>query len=265
MPRLTDRVKIRTILETDRPWAAYALADLAPGSFEHSSWFSSADEASALALVYAAVHTTFATPVLITLGNVQELRGLLHEIDTTLHPRELYAVIRPEVLPLLAERYQLTHEKAMQRMILDPTRFQPSPTDRVLRLGATDLEAVQRLYADGEANDESPAWFLAEMLAHGVYYGIRENAALVAVAGTHVVAAEEGVGCLGNIYTRHDWRGHGLSTQVTRAVTAHLSAMPLRTVALNVREDNAAAIRVYERLGFQRYCGYVEAVALKRI
>ncbi len=102
------------------------------------------------------------------------------------------------------------------------------------------------------------------MLAQGVYYGIRESAALVAVAGTHVVAVGEGVGCLGNIYTRRDRRGRGLSTQVTSAVTAHLSTMRLRTIALNVRENNAAAMRVYERLGFQRYCGYVEAVAIKR-
>jgi len=38
----------------------------------------------------------------------------------------------------------------------------------------------------------------------------------------------------------------------------------LPSIALNVRENNAAAIRVYERLGFQRYCGYVEAMAIKR-
>jgi ribosomal protein S18 acetylase RimI-like enzyme len=36
------------------------------------------------------------------------------------------------------------------------------------------------------------------------------------------------------------------------------------TIALNVRENNAAAQHVYERLGFQRYYGYVEAVAIKR-
>ena len=264
MPQLTDRAKIRTILETDRPWTAYALADLEPGFFEYSRWFSSVDEVSALALVYSAPHSAFATPVLMTLGTAPELRLILHEIETTLHPRELYAIVRPEVLPLLAERYQLTHEKAMQRMTLDPKCYEPIATESVVRLGPTDLEAVQRLYADGEASGESPAWFLSEMLAQGVYYGIRENEACVAVAGTHVVAAGEGVGCLGNIYTRRDRRGRGLSTQVTSAVTAHLSTMPLRTIALNVRENNPAAIRVYERLGFQRYCGYMEAVASKR-
>jgi len=54
-----------------------------------------------LALLYSA----FATPVLITLGKAQELRVILHEIATTLNPRELYVVVRSEIVPLLAERY----------------------------------------------------------------------------------------------------------------------------------------------------------------
>ena len=139
MPRLTDRARIRTILEADRQWAAYALADLEPGFFEHTSWFRAANEASTLALIYAAVHSAFATPVLMTFGNAQALRGILHEIGTTLQPRELYVAVRPEILPLLAERYQLTHEKAMQRMVLDPMRYQPITTDRVVRLGPPTL------------------------------------------------------------------------------------------------------------------------------
>jgi len=131
-------------------------------------------------------------------------------------------------------------------------------------LGPADLEAVRRLYADGEASGEAPDWFLPEMLAQGVYYGVREAGEVVAIAGAHVVTPREGVGCLGNIYTRRDRRGRGLSTRVTSAVTAQLLGMKLQTIALNVREDNGPAIRVYERLGFQRYCGYVEAVAKKR-
>jgi len=101
-------------------------------------------------------------------------------------------------------------------------------------------------------------------LSQGVYYGVREGEELVAVAGTHVIAQQEGVGCIGNIYTRCDRRGRGLSTCVTSAVTAALVSMRLPTIVLNVRADNAPAIRVYERLGFQHYCPFIEAVAQKR-
>jgi predicted GNAT family acetyltransferase len=149
-------------------------------------------------------------------------------------------------------------------MVLDPSQYQPIATDQVVRLGPADLEAVQELYADGEASGEAPEWFLPEMLAHGVYYGVRDANELVAIAGTHVVTEREGVGCLGNIYTRRQWRERGLSKQVTSAVIGQLVNMKLQTIALNVQENNSPAIRVYERLGFRRYCGYVEAVAKKR-
>jgi predicted GNAT family acetyltransferase len=192
------------------------------------------------------------------------LRAILHELETILNPPELYAVVRSEVVPLLAERYHLAHERAMQRMLLDPTQHKPMTLNDVVRLTSADLEAVQELYVDGEANGEAPDWFLPEMLAKGIYYGVREAGELVAIAGTHVVTRREGVGCLGNIYRRRDQRRRGLSTRVTSAVTAQLLNMKLRTVALNVLENNAPAIRVYEKLGFERYCGYVEAVARKR-
>ena len=38
----------------------------------------------------------------------------------------------------------------------------------------------------------------------------------------------------------------------------------LRTIALNVTQNNAAAIAVYERLGFTRYCEYREGHARLR-
>jgi predicted GNAT family acetyltransferase len=39
--------------------------------------------------------------------------------------------------------------------------------------------------------------------------------------------------------------------------------MNLRTVALNVNQRNAAAVHVYERLGYARYCPFYEGIALK--
>src|SRR5580658_3066119 len=119
MAQLTNHPDIRPILEQDLPWAAYALADLEPGYFEHAKWFASADS-SALALVFIA----FATPVLITVGPPAKVQEILVEIDGQLHLREMYAVVRPQVLPVLAERFQLSNQKSMLRMLLNPKRFQ---------------------------------------------------------------------------------------------------------------------------------------------
>jgi predicted GNAT family acetyltransferase len=82
------------------------------------------------------------------------------------------------------------------------------------------------------------------------------------VAGTHLVSEDEDVAALGNIFTRHDRRRQGLSTLVTGAVLRQLVEEKIRTVILNVRRDNDAARRVYERLGFRDYCPYFEAVVV---
>jgi len=258
MPQLTDKMLIQAILETERPWAAYALADLEPGYGEHAVWFGAAHGIPALGLLYRA----FALPVLLTVGEARHLRSVLDEVDRVLAEfRDVYVVVRPEVVPLLQERYRVSHAQAMLRMVLDPRRYRPIVPMGVSRLGSADLERVQALYADGEMTGDAPDFFIPAMLAQGAYYRVYEGNQLIAAAGTHVVAPTVSVGALGNVYTRRDRRGRGLGTHVTSAVTGHLLAMPLATIVLNVREHNRAAIRMYERLGFQTYCRYDEAIA----
>jgi predicted GNAT family acetyltransferase len=47
----------------------------------------------------------------------------------------------------------------------------------------------------------------------------------------------------------------------TSAVVAELLQLGIRDVILNVNQDNATAIRIYERLGFERYCPFLEGPA----
>jgi len=254
MPRITHPAEIRALLEIDRPWAVYALGDLAPGFFEHSEWLR-APNAPALILLYRA----FATPVLFALGKPESVRGLLDEIGGE---REMYLSIRPEILPLVKARYEVRHETAMWRMVLDPVNL-AAPMQDAVRLGPADLAALQQLYADGKPSSEVPDFFYPSMIEQGVFFGIWEDKMLVAAAGTHLVAPLESVGAIGNVYTRRDRRGRGLALRVTCAVAAELLRLGLRTVALNVNQRNAAAIRVYERLGFARYCAFYEGVAIR--
>jgi len=84
------------------------------------------------------------------------------------------------------------------------------------------------------------------------------------VAGTHLVAPEEGVAAIGNVYTRPECRGRGLATRLTGAVAAELVRRGIPLVALNVCPENLPAMRAYRRLGFFKYCEFVEGLAVRR-
>jgi ribosomal protein S18 acetylase RimI-like enzyme len=257
MPAVTDRAEIRALLQTDPRWAVYALGDLAPGFFEHAVWRRAANEPPALVLLYRG----FDPPVLFAIGPTDRVQPLLSELD---HDGDVEVQVRPEILPVLAARYDTARTVAMWRMTLDPASYRPAPTDGAVRLGLTDLAALQRLHADGAATGESPHAFLPLMLEQGVYFGVYEGAELIASAGTHLVVPQESVAAIGNIYTRRDRRGQGLAARVTSAVVNELLRRCLATIALNVSQQNTSAARVYERLGFVRYCAYYEGLALRR-
>jgi ribosomal protein S18 acetylase RimI-like enzyme len=256
--RLTDPHAVRAHLETDRAWAVYALGDLAPGFYEHTEWHCAPGPVPALLMLYRA----FRTPVLFTHGPASQMARLLDDIAGE---RTLYLSIRPDILPSIEARYTVDPPGGipMWRMTLDPGRFRPAPANEVRRLSLVDLPALEALFADGAATGEAPDFFSAAMLEQGIFYGVSEDGALVSAAGTHLVSPELGVAAVGNVYIRRDRRGRGLAAQVTSAVTAALVAHdpPLSTVALNVHQHNAAALRVYERLGYQRYCAFFEGMA----
>ncbi len=245
MPPLTDPGLVRARLETDRPWAAFALADLEPPYSAHATWFVPPDSPHAIGLLYRA----FGTPIVLLAGSSGEWASLLHEMDAALGGgRDVYAVVKPDALPVITSHYLVNEQRPMVRMVLDQAGARPPVSGAVSRLGPLDLGSIQALYAD-----EPPAFFLTSMLHDGVYYGIREHEDLIAVAGTHVVARDVSVAALGNIYTRADRRGRGLATATTNAVASGLVRLGISTIVLNVREDNQPAVRVYERLGFKRY------------
>jgi ribosomal protein S18 acetylase RimI-like enzyme len=251
LPEIRDRAAIRAILNADRAWSVYALGDLGPGYFEHCRWYSNGG--GALILLYEAV----TPPVLFALGEPAEIANLAEEIAAP----SVYLHVLPAAAEALAARYRPVSLKPMLRMVLEPSRFRPEPAGDVVRLGKADAARIERLYADGRESGESPDFFFPSMIDTGVFFGACEDGELVAVAGTHLVAPEEGVGAIGNVYTRRDRRGRGHAGRLTSAVTAELLRLNVRLVALNVVLANAAAIRVYERLGFVSYRVFVEGLA----
>jgi ribosomal protein S18 acetylase RimI-like enzyme len=247
MPRLTDKNEIRTLLRRDPGWSVYALGDLAPPMFPKTSWF-----APDLTLVVR----DYGTAILFAMGP-----GSVREaLETVTEPVHLQ--VQRDALDEVARHAVVSSPRSMWRMVWTGDRL-PSPDSvtTATRLVASDVPALQTLYSDGDLSGESPNFFFPSMVADGTFYGIREGTALVAAAGTHLLAREEGVAAIGSIYTRRDRRGRGLGRLVTRAVLGELSGV--ETIGLNVRTDNDAALNLYESLGFARHCQFYEALAMR--
>ena len=243
--RLTDKDQIRNILQRDRRWCVYALGDLTPRMFEKTQWFT-----PDLTMV---LHD-YGTSILFAHG-IGSIREALDRVSWPVHLQ-----VQQDALDEVGRHAELTQVKHMWRMAWDGCETEIA--EGVQRLGPTDVTALKRLYADGEAAGESPDFFYDSMVPSGVFFGIYEGADLVAAAGTHLFAPDEHAAAIGNVYTRRDRRGRGLSRAVTKAVLHRLRH--LKTVGLNVRDDNVAAIRVYESLGFVKHCDFREAVAHRR-
>jgi ribosomal protein S18 acetylase RimI-like enzyme len=244
MAEVRERERIRELLCADRGWSVYALGDLEPAGFAKSRWFT-----PDLTLVYR----DYGTCILFSMGE-GSVEEALEWVSWPLHLQ-----VRPPTLALLERVVRMERRMEMWRMVWGGERTGWVETGSARRLGAGDTGALERLYGDGEESGEGPDFFFPAMVEAGVFYGVYEGEALVAAAGTHLYAPGEGVAAMGNVYTRRDRRGRGLGRIVTCAVLGELAG--LETVGLNVRVENAAAIRVYESLGFVKHCTFYEARA----
>jgi GNAT superfamily N-acetyltransferase len=255
MPAVTNLNRIRALLNRDRWWAAYAIADLDPPHNANCEWHAPADHTPALVLVYRG----FTPPITFAMGDPSALRALFAEITA----REISLHLRPDAITALPPVYTPTFTRPMKRMALRPDAFQPAAAADVREIGEEHLPAVEALYDDGRQTGERPTFFHPAMLRQGTFRGIWENARLVSIAGTHLHSTAEGVCAIGNIYTRRDRRGHGLAARVTSAVVAHALGKGIPTIVLNVGHANSGAQRVYERLGFEHYCDFLEGAAVR--
>jgi predicted GNAT family acetyltransferase len=108
-------------------------------------------------------------------------------------------------------------------------------------------EGVDRLDAFLRAHGAT-AWARGSFRT-GPYVWVRRGEEIVAAAGVHFVTPV--VGQIANVLVAPDARRKGLGRAVTVAIARRLRAEG-RVVSLFVRSENAAAVNLYETLGFVR-------------
>ena len=265
---LTDKKGILAFLEQDRIYAAYAIGDLEPSLFAQCQWFGAEynGETQALALFF----TGLRPPALFTMGDGDGVAAIL---DSALQPRRAYFTCPAEHLPVVEAYYALNEIEEMFRMAIAPADFRRVP-DPAVKLDLSHLDALRQLYRLGGGDAFAPY-----QLRDGVYYGIEADNHLVSAAGTHLVSPTVGVAAVGNIFTHPDHRRRGYGTACTSQVVEELLALRQAVVVslsnhqdktqgldivLNVNRENAEAIGIYEKLGFGKYCPYIEVVGNRK-
>ncbi len=242
----TDKALLRSILERDRLYAAYALCDLEEREFSRTRWGVAWSGNTPIAVV---LEYNGPTPQpMFVMGQEDGIRVILRDL---IRPRVAYLAAPGPLLAAVESAYRVDPGPTMVRMWVDRARFQPYPAT-TQRLLPVDIGELNRLYQLGFAS-----WLPSSAIAEGVYYGMRVNGQLVAAAGTHVVSPTARLAVVGNVLTHVDYRGRGFATAVTGAVTAEL----LKTcdeVVLNVRADNPPALNAYRRLGYAEHVRFEE-------
>jgi len=247
---LTDKREILAFLQSDRRYAAYAIGDLEDVMFEQSAWAGAERGGQLRALV---LHFRALTiPALFLMGENDGLRAILQQ---SLRPERVFFMCRTEHLAMTQRFYAWEGTNPMWRMVLQPSRFRPVEGD-CIRLVPAHYHQLLQLYTGGGGDA-----FNLMQLEHGVFFGVVVQGQLVAVAGTHLLSPTYGVAALGNVFTHPDYCGRGYGTLTTAAVVAELLRLGIPDIVLNVSQANSAAIRIYERLGFARYCPFLEGAA----
>jgi RimJ/RimL family protein N-acetyltransferase len=244
---LRDRAEILAALSAeDRYLHLYQIGDLDPFFFPHTRWFAPDVGAPPLALLYTGTEL----PVLLALTtHAAALAPLLSELPL---PDRLYAHLSPG---LALDGYLAEPHGRHVKMALRERRL---GDDLGVALGPSDRDRLVRFFDEAYPGN----WFDPRMLETGVYRAIIEDGAIVAAGGIHVYSKEFDAAALGNIAVHREHRGRGFGARITASVCHALA--DIAHVGLNVKADNVAAIRCYERLGFVENAVYDEYMLRRR-
>ncbi len=165
---------------------------------------------------------------------MQALVSLLRD-NEVIYVLQVPEIIIPESLTAL--------KKAQGVQMVAPPKLQFQITgDDIARLGDSDASEMLELAALTQ-----PGPFLANTNRMGDFIGVRIGGRLAAMAGTRM--RFPGYTEVSGVCSHPDYRGRGLARRLSAAVSAAIAARG-DAPFLHAWKSNAAAIAIYESLGF---------------
>jgi ribosomal protein S18 acetylase RimI-like enzyme len=256
---IRDKGVLRRFMQQDRALCAFALGDLNDKWWDLSTFFGTFDDNNTLQAI-GLVRRGFETPALQMFGHPDAVEALL---VSDVAPESVFGMVTDNLKDVFGKYYahEETSTKRFWRMAVTATEFTAGSSRHGLeQLGRKDFDAIADLLTkDGHQVS-------TEEIEGGVFYGIKDKMGmLVAIAGTLVCAPSEHVGVVGHVYTDPAARGRGYATATTSAVTQELFRIGADTVALNVVQSNASAIRVYQKLGYRIHLPLTAGIVRKAV
>jgi GNAT superfamily N-acetyltransferase len=258
---LNNKLQIEQYLLRYPQFNYYHLGDLDDFFWPHTEWYArqKSGEITALALLYTAPDP----PVLLAIlnDNREEMEALLAELAPTFS-KNVYAHLSPGLEKFFEPDYRLKHNGEHYKMVLtSPEKLEHYDTSQVISLTVEHLKKLETLYQAAYPGN----WFDARMLETGQYVGIRSaQGKLICVAGVHVFSRQYRIAALGNITTHPDCRGQGYATTASVGLCRQLMEHT-DLIGLNVHSDNHAAVRTYQKIGFEIMTIYHEWIMQKKI
>jgi predicted GNAT family acetyltransferase len=250
---LHSKQEIEQFLRRNTFLHLYAIGDLDDFFWQYTTWYAFKDlqHITQLALLYSGI----SLPVLLGISEeaTAGMRSLLQAI-IHLMPKRFYAHLSADLATVFADEYRIaSHGPHYKMALIDKARLEHIDTSRVVPLSVADVDEIEALYRVSYPDNS----FDPRMLETGCFYGIRHGTLLVSVAGVHVYSPRYKVAALGNVATHPDYRGQHLATTVCAKLCQSLLST-VDHIGLNVKADNASAIRCYEQLGFVCIATYRE-------
>jgi GNAT superfamily N-acetyltransferase len=157
--------------------------------------------------------------------------------------------VQPDLLPIVKGKFPNAKHYVEDWMVVKKGQARFFKSEHVRKLGGeNDASRLGILLSSREDRPKRTKKFL-DWISNMPIYGVSINSELVSYAGSFIQLPQ--VWMIGGVYTHPNHRNKGYATLATSAVTEE-ALKHAETAALFVRSDNHSAIRVYEKIGYEK-------------